>query len=321
MLDRKLDDKEEKNIPKEYLYEINYPVFEESLAKMEMKYLFGKESEEKYFFTGTYVNPSRSPFIKQCISVIYSEDTLEAIVENVKADKLAYDDFKVCYIKIEGGDLDYSERLRSVREIGLVITGEAEMHNPKVTLGVAKYEGRWIFGIFERNDYEWHLHDKKPFSYSNAFSLRVARAVLNLAIGNNLESKIVDPCCGIGTVIIEALSQDLNIKGFEINKQIAANAKRNLEFFGLDNVITTGTMHDIEEHFDVAIVDLPYGVFTPTTIEEQTGIMKTARRIADKLVIVTFEDMDNHIEDAGFEILDRCYVCKGKFKRYISICK
>ena len=79
----------------------------------------------------------------------------------------------MCYIKLENGDVNYKERLRSIREIGLVITGQSEMHNPKVMLGVTKVHGRWIVGEYERNDYEWHIHDKKPYSYSNSLSLRV----------------------------------------------------------------------------------------------------------------------------------------------------
>ena len=267
------------------------------------------------------LNPSRSPFIKDMISIIYEEDSLEQIVEKIIEDKLSYDDFKVCYIKLENGDVDYKERLRSIREIGFVITGESEMHNPKVILGVTKVYGRWIFGKYERNDYEWHIHDKKPYSYSNSLSLRVARALVNIAVKNNLDCKLIDPCCGVGTVVIEALSMGINVKGYEINKSIAENAQKNLEFFGYENVITSGDMHNIEEKYDVAIIDLPYGVFTATTLEEQIALMKTARRITNKLVIVTFEDMDKHIIEAGFDIINKCYVCKGKFKRYINICE
>ena len=78
---------------------------------------------------------------------------------------------------------------------------------------------------------------------------------------------------------------------------------------------------DIEEKYDVVIIDIPYGLFKPTTLKEQTDIIKTARKIADKLVIVTFEDMDKYIKGVGFNILDTCYVSKGKFVRYISICE
>ncbi|MGL4109852.1 TRM11 family SAM-dependent methyltransferase [Clostridium sp. LP20] len=308
-------------ISKEYFYAINYPTFEENLCDMEMKYLFNKVPAGKYFLSDKYINPSRSPFIKESISIIYSEESLEKIIQNIVEDKLAYDDFKVCYIKVEGGDVDYKERLRSLREIGWVIQGEPDMHEPKVTLGVTKFEGKWIFGIYERNDYEWHIHDEKPFSYSNSLSLRVSRAVVNIAVGNNLGCRLVDPCCGVGTVVLEALSMGINVRGYEINDNIAGNAIRNLEFFGYENVIENKDMHRVEEHYDVAIVDLPYGLFSPTTIKEQTDIMKTARKIADKLVIITFEEMDKHIREAGFEIIDNCYVCKGKFKRYINICK
>ena len=309
------------NVNRRYFYAINYPIFEEDLCKMEMKYLFNKVTSKKYLFSDYYVEPSRSPFIKDMISIIYEEDSLEQIVQNIIKDKLSYDAFKVCYIKLENGDVDYKERLRSLREIGFVIIGQSEMHNPKVILGVTKVKGRWIFGEYERNDYEWHIHDKKPYSYSNSLSLRVSRALVNIAVKNDLRCKLIDPCCGIGTVVIEALSMGINAKGYEINESIAENAQKNLEFFGYENVITSGDMHNIEETYDVAIIDLPYGVFTPTTLEEQTALMKTARRIANKLIIVTFEDMDKYIIEAGFNILNKCYVCKGKFKRYINICE
>ena len=310
----------ENNMRRKYFYSINYPVFEESLCKMEMECFFDIMPSEKYLFSDRYVEPSRSPFIKDMISIIYDEDSFEKIVDNIIKDNLSYDDFKVCYIKIENGDVDYRERLRSIREIGLIINGQSEMHNPKVMIGVTKVHGRWIVGEYERNNYEWHIHDKKPYSYSNSLSLRVARALVNIAVRNNLGCKLIDPCCGVGTVVIEALSMGIEVRGYEINKSIAKNAQKNLEFFGYENVITSGNMHNIEEKYDVAIIDLPYGVFTSTTLNEQTALIKTARRITNKLVIVTFEEMDRYIIEAGFSIANKCHVSKGKFKRYINIC-
>ena len=38
------------------------------------------------------------------------------------------------------------------------------------------------------------------------------------------------------------------------------------------------------------------------------------------MVIVTFEDMEEHIINSGFTIVDKCIVPKGNFKRYILIC-
>lgn len=316
-----LNNKNEDIIKEKYFYSINYPIFEESLCNMEMKYLFNKISNKKCLFSNIYVSPSRSPFIKGVISIIYEENSLEEIMANIIADKLSYDDFKVCYIKVENGKENYEERLRSIREVGLVIIGESEMHTPRTTLAITKVNGKWIFGEYERNNYKWHIHDDKPYSYSNSLGIRVARALVNIAVGNNLECKLVDPCCGIGTVIIEALSMNIDVKGYEINNNIAKNAQKNLEFFGYDNIIINGDMHEIEENYDVAIIDIPYGLFTSTTLKEQIEIIKTARRITKKLVIVTFEKMNEYIERSGFKIIDTCHVSKGKFIRYINICK
>ncbi|NRW77833.1 hypothetical protein [Clostridium beijerinckii] len=57
----------------------------------------------------------------------------------------------------------------------------------------------------------------------------------------------------------------IDVVGCEINKSIAENAKKNLEFYGYENVVTNGDMNEIEEKYDTAIIDLPYGLFTPTT--------------------------------------------------------
>ena len=65
---------------------------------------------------------------------------------------------------------------------------------------------------------------------------------------------------------------------------------------------------------------MPYGLFTPITKEEQVAIINSARRITNRLIIVTFEDMSEVIKKSGFNIIDTGHVAKGKFKRYISVC-
>lgn len=306
---------------KPYFYMINYSRDEKNLCKMEMKCLFNKIPKTKYFFSYHYVKPSRSPFIKQCISIIYTGNTLEDILRQITDDKLSYEKFKVSYINYEEENLHHDERRKIEYSIGMKIKGEAEMRYPEILLGITRLHGKWIFGEYELNELSSNFHNKKPYSYSNALGVRVARSLVNIAVSNNLKYNVIDPCCGIGTVVIEALSQGINIKGYEINPMIAANAKKNLQYFEYENVITTGDMHDIKDKFDVSIVDIPYGLFSPTTLKEQVDIIKTARRISDKMVIITFEDMDAHILQCGFHIIDRCDVSKGKFKRYITICK
>jgi tRNA G10 N-methylase Trm11 len=320
LLSPKSESKTSTNSESLYFYIINYPAYEKSLCTMELKYLFNITPEKNYFLTSDYIKPSRSVFIKQCISIIYTASTLEDIINQIINNKVSYDNFKVSYINIEE-DIEFSERRKIEYKVGFNILGDADVHNPKVLLGITKINGKWLFGELTENKSIWTRHNKKPYSYCNAITVRTARALVNLAVGNNTNFRIIDPCCGIGTVVIEALSMGINITGYEINPLIASNAKKNIKYFGYNDTIKNGDMHCITEKYDAAIIDLPYGLFTPVTLEQQLAIIKTTRRIADKAVIVSLINMEEHFINCGFKIVDRCHVSKGTFKRYITICE
>ena len=305
---------------KEYLYIINYQDYEKSLCDMEMKYIFGNVPKEKYIYSKVNIKPSRSAFIKHKISIIYSSIDIDNIVEHIRDNKIAYNDFKVNYIKSDYDDIDYNQRLQAVKDIGFVIIGFPDIHNPKVNLAITKINNNYIFGEYEKNDLSWQRFDKMPHSYSNGLSLKMARAIINIAVQNNLDSKVIDPCCGIGTVVLEGLDLGIDIKGIEISKQIAHNARNNIEFFGYDrDIIICNDMHNLKEKYDIAIIDIPYGIFSPITYEEQVKIIKTSRKIAEKVILISFEDMDKELMREGFKVIDKGTIVKNRFTRYITI--
>lgn len=307
---------------KKNIYIINYPEYEEDLCKMEQRVLFNEDTDEKYLFSDKDINVSRSPFLKEKIEILHSSNSFSNIVKYVEEEKMSFNSYKVIYVKLCNNDVSYKERINCVREIGCRIKGTCDMHNPKDIIALLRFEDTWIIGKYIRNDLKWHIHENKPKNYSNSIGMRLARAVTNIAVGNDLNKSLIDPCCGVGTVVLEALSMNINIKGCEINKQIAANARRNLEFFGYDkDNIKCFDMHNITDKYDTAIIDLPYGLFTPISREEQVNIIKSARKIADNLVIILFEDMDDILISCGFKIIDRCIVSKGLFKRQVVKCK
>ena len=306
---------------KEYLYIINYQDYEKSLCDIEMKYIFGNIPKKKYIYSNLNIKPSRSAFIKHKISVIYSADNIEEIIDYIKTNKISYNDFKVNYIKSEHGDIDYNNRLEAAKNIGFVITGFPDIHNPKINLAITRINNKYIFGEYEKNDLSWQRFDKMPHSYSNGLSLKMARAIINIAVEHNLDRRVIDPCCGIGTVVLEGLDLGIDIRGIEISKQIAHNARNNVEFFGYDrDIISCNDMHNLKEKYDIAIVDIPYGIFSPITYEEQVKIIRTSRKIAEKVILISFEDMDKELISEGFKVIDKGTIVKNRFTRYITIC-
>ncbi len=304
-----------------FLYIINYQYYEFDLCKLEMKCLFSQVPYSKYLITDKKIDVDRSPFVKSLIDIKLTASSLNSLVYKIKALNIAYNNFKVKYIDIEK-DTEFEERHKIEGIIGYYIIGNAKLHDPDITLGITKLNNEWIFGEYKKSNIIWKKHDERPYYYCNSLSTRVSRAIVNIAAGRDLNIKIVDPCCGIGTVVMEALSMGIDIKGFDINPLIIDNAKANLSFFGYDDcLVSVGDIHNLNDHYDVVILDLPYGVLSISSINEQKDLIKCASKLVPKMVIVSIEVFDDLIKSLGYKIVDSCEAAKWKFKRHITVCE
>ncbi|MDN3438624.1 RNA methyltransferase [Planococcus sp. APC 3900] len=309
----------------DYLYTYAYTNDEEALCQLEMRSFFGKDTTEKIIKSGVAINPSRSPFIKERIELFFEADSLQAIIEKSTEIDMSETTFKVIFLKINGlseqDQVDYSGKRDVERQIGSAITGEADVHNPDVTFGLIPFEGRWYFGRYLQSEPIWFKHMKKPREYSTALSTRVARAVANIAVPEPKGVKAIDPCCGIGTVLVEALSMGIDIVGRDINPLVVEGSRENIAHFGLSGDVNLGPIAEVEERYDVAIIDMPYNLYTHATPADQLAILKDAHPFTEKLLVVTIETMDHMVEAAGFVVTDRCIAKKGMFLREILVCQ
>lgn len=306
---------------KKYLYVFNYPRLEEDICLMEMRTLFEKDIIEKEIFSNKNIDVSDSVYINFKIEILHMDEKFENIVEKIKKEKIIMEEFKVEYYKIGNDTTEYAERIKKTRSIGLEVQGEPNMKNPKTIYGIVKVKDIWILGVYKKNNFLWNSRVKKPMSYSNSLGVSLAKSVINLATCGDKNISIIDPCCGIGTILIEACKMNVNIEGYEINKKIYENAKINLKFYNCNVEITNGDMHEIAKKYDSSILDIPYGIFSHITKEEQQSLINKTREISKRLILISFEDLDYMIEKAEFKIIDRCEIPKGNFKRYIYICK
>lgn len=304
-----------------YVYTYAYPEEERSLCAMEMRAFFGKESQSSVLESLVKIDPSRSPFIKERIDVIYEGERLQDLLEQVKTLPLDDETFKVVYVKVSHFTKEGFEERRTIeREIGLHINGVADLRNPDRLFGVLNINGRWVFGDYVKGESVWFQHQKKPNEYSTALNTRVARAVVNIAVPNPKGVKVIDPCCGIGTVLVEALSMGIDIVGSDRNYLILPGARENIKHFGLTGEVKLADIRDIRNHYDVAIIDLPYNLCSVITPEDQLGMLQSARRFAKKIVVVTVDPVDEILIKAEFTIADRGIVKKGQFTREVIVC-
>ncbi|WP_230500842.1 TRM11 family SAM-dependent methyltransferase [Sutcliffiella rhizosphaerae] len=315
-----------KEVSNSYIYTFGYSKDECSLSHLEMRSFFGKETDDNILKSTISIDPSRSPFIRERIEVVYEGETLQEIISQVAQINMLGRSFKVIFSKINDRDestaIAYKERREIERVIGWEIEGKADVHQPDHTFGMATLNGRWYFGHYQKNEAIWQKHVKKPREYSTALSSKIARTIVNIGIPHDTKGvRAIDPCCGIGTVLVEAHSMGINIEGRDINPLVAVGARENMEYFGFQGRVTLGAIADVTEKYDVAIIDLPYNLYTHITRDEQDDIIKQTRRISQKAIIITIEDMDDLVKGAGFQIVDRGVTLKGNFKREILVCQ
>ncbi|MDF2671134.1 MAG: methyltransferase, partial [Paenibacillus sp.] len=180
-------------------------------------------------------------------------------------------------------------------------------------------KGKWLFGECRENEAVWLKHKDKPRQYSTALTVKMARAVANIAIPQPLGVKAIDPCCGIGTIIIEALSMGIDIVGSDLNPQAVAGARLNLSHFGYPDVVQVRDMREITGRYDTAIVDLPYNLCSVLSEARQQEMLECARKLAARAVIIAAQPIDAAMEQAGFILADRCTVRKGSLIRHVML--
>ena len=305
-----------------YIYTYGCSSEDEPLCKMEFRALFNLNPDDFVFQSRKKVKPSRSPFLRERIEVLIEGNSLEEIYQ--KAGTLSFSNrtFKTIFVKTNDlqDKISFNQRRKIEREVGLKIKGDPDLEKPDIVLGIVACSGEWYVGIHEKNEAVWLHHQKKPREYSTALSTRMARAVVNIAVPDPEGIKAIDPCCGIGTVLVEALSMGIDIIGRDIKPLPAIGARENVAHFGYSCEIKRGAIEDVTDHYDAAIIDLPYNLCHTASPEEQLSILKHAHRIADRVVVVTGEPIDDMMKEAGLIIRDRCEAKKIGFTREILLC-
>lgn len=307
-----------------YLYFFSYNNTESELCKLESRCIFNKEEKNKLLISNIKTEPSSSAFIKKRLDIRFVSEDYSTLINEIKKEKICVDGFKVEYLVVDGDTTEYSKRLEKLKDIGYCIKGTPEYYKPTLTYALCYYEGRWCFGNLVKNNFAWYKHKQKPCSFSNSININIAKALVNIAAEADKEKKLLDACCGVGTIMLEACFSGNNIEGCDINWKVCRKARENLSYFNYSTNVYRSDIKDISTRYDAAIIDLPYNLFSVANEVSTLHIIESTVEITDRLVIVSTSDITDLISNAGLIISDYCSVSKsGKanFARKIWVCE
>ena len=292
---------------------------------MEMRAFFAKDTEENVLISDIKVEPSRSPFIRARLAVQFEATTVDELCELVQMIKLGEKTYRVVSLNdVALGETEkwgHTKRRAVERQLALAVEGEPDLMSPDIVFGVVQLGETYYFGELVEGEAVWLNHQDRPQQYSTALSTKVARALVNIAVPEIAGKRVIDPCCGVGTVLVEALSMGIDIVGRDMNWFVTSGSRKNITHFGYNGGGQLGPIEDITEQYDVAIIDMPYNVFTHSDEGSLQSIVTSARRIAERVLFVTVEPMDDMLNVARFTVVDRAIVRKGSFSRKVLLCK
>jgi tRNA G10 N-methylase Trm11 len=307
-----------------YIYSFNYNYHHNELCKLESRQIFDKEEKNKLLFSNIKVDPSISPFIKNRFEIISSSENYSELLKSIKKENIHLDGFKAEYLILDGDSTGYAERLNKLRDIGYSIDGEPDYYTPSITYSICNYKNVWYFGILIKHNTDWHNHKKKPCSFSNSISMNIAKTLVSIASKGNKTNQILDACCGVGTVMLEACISGFNIEGCDINLKACNHTKENLSYYNYMANVYLSDIKDLNKKYDSAIIDLPYNLYSYSNDTIISNIIESTAKLTARVVIVSISDIETIIKKSGLKISDFCIVEKRgkiKFSRNIWVCE
>ena len=86
-------------------------------------------------------------------------------------------------------------------------------------------------------------------------------------------NRLVDPCCGPGTILLEAAQMGIEAVGYDINPKMVKATQANAAHYGLGARAYDGDARRNGKQFGAIVADLPYGMdlFRDTIFRRKTG--------------------------------------------------
>lgn len=140
-----------------------------------------------------------------------------------------------------------------------------------------------IFGrtIWVQDFEEWNRRDfGRPAADPKLGMLppKVARMMVNIATSNQQPATILDPFCGVGTILAEGLMVGASVLGSDVSEKQIAAAKKNLDWLGshpfkLIQSDARNISSKITEKIDAVVTEPDLGHSTDSNLREKLGYM------------------------------------------------
>lgn len=295
------------------------------------------------------VDIARSAYVLNCVSIEAQGASLEELVEDCHRQDIRYERFHIQFLRPPPRVNARSNEV--VLKVANAITGRPDLTNPQVQLAVVAIRQsaqgtalavpmagrhnretgeavpsdgpsgggeRWILGrLISQGENRWVEGMVRPIHFSSALPQRFSRALVNLVAAPG--DTMIDPCCGIGTPLIEALEAGVVAFGADTNPKMLRGLAQNLQHFGLPLRLFRADARHLVGHYDAAVLDFPYGRNLLLDKDLCRDILTPLRQAVKRAAVVSAAPLDDVLAEVGFKTLRYLTVHKGQMVRHVHL--
>lgn len=257
----------------------------------------------------------RAAYVRTGLRRIAQAPTFAGLLAGLRRASLDLDDFRVDTLYLSG-------RFPMPRQEAAVMAADAIRCRANVSaprhflLLVAQRHTFWIGEILAESAQSYAPHTAKPCHVSTSLEARMARALVNLVVPP--AGALIDPCCGTGSILLEANALGLTTCGADSNRKMVRMAQRNLQHFGYAPHVEYADARVWPRTADALVTDLPYGRQLASAEASIPDILAHGASLAPLAVFVAGADIREALTAAGYGAIEVYRVVKTNgFTRYV----
>jgi tRNA G10 N-methylase Trm11 len=248
----------------------------------------------------TIDNISRAAYLSTGLHLIAHAGTLEALAAEVKRISFSVDKFRIICINLS--TQRHVHRRNAILVIADAIQGLPDLDHPQRRfLIIIRDNGLYLGEIQVEPTRSYLKHDTKPYRTSSSLPSQLARALVNLAYPART---IFDPCCGTGSILLEACALDLTATGMDRNPKMVGMSRQNLLSFGYQAVVRLGDARQCTNPVEAIVTDLPYGLFLELDEANVRSILHQMASQAPLGIYVAGQDISTWLQEAGYRQIE-----------------
>jgi len=262
----------------------------------------------------------RAAYVRRGVRVLARAASLDQLVAAVPGAGPWRDGFKIEFASVRE-DSALRQRDAIIAVANAMDTARPDLHSPNRRLLLVEQAAEvWLGDIVAEPDRSYDLHDAKPFRTSSSLPSRLARALVNLA--GTTVTTVLDPCCGTGSILLEACRMGLHGVGADNNNRMVGMSVQNLAHFGYEAPVSLCDAAELDVAADAVVTDLPYGRNLHTDAASIQSILRSCAGLAPVGVFAAGEDISQSLVAAGYAETLLYRVRKSNaFTRYIHLAR